>query len=144
MKYQIVGITDEQQVCGFCGKMNLKSTVVLKDTDGYFFFVGSTCAARALSASGKSISGAKVIEKATMARREEAKKAWDTNFRFHQNIELLNRFNIQRQNAKADNRTADYEKWNEKYLACKKSIALDILAIHPNVALLPQYQEVVA
>lgn len=43
-----VGVTDEFTVCLCCGKENLKKTIVLKDDEGNFTFVGSDCATKLL------------------------------------------------------------------------------------------------
>ena len=42
--WQILGITDERDVCELCGKVNLKKVVVLTDGDAVVY-VGTECAA---------------------------------------------------------------------------------------------------
>jgi hypothetical protein len=56
-RYTFVAKTDEETTCWYCGKTNLKGTVVLKDNeiDDYVFF-GTTCAAYALAGPGRTMS----------------------------------------------------------------------------------------
>jgi hypothetical protein len=57
-RYRYLGVTDECTECEQCGKVELRSTVVLQplDVDGNFdgdpVYFGSTCAARALAIRG--------------------------------------------------------------------------------------------
>jgi hypothetical protein len=44
--WKIVGITDESTTCEVCGRVELKSTVVLELEDGSRLYAGSSCAAR--------------------------------------------------------------------------------------------------
>lgn len=46
--WQVIGITDEQTECEVCGKVELKSTVLLELGDGSQLYAGTTCAARKL------------------------------------------------------------------------------------------------
>jgi hypothetical protein len=56
-KFRYIGTTDERTECDRCGKVDLKSTVIIAtlDADGNdeaVVYYGSTCAARALSIRG--------------------------------------------------------------------------------------------
>lgn len=44
--WQIIGITDERTECEVCGKIELRSTVLLELEDGSQIYAGTTCAAR--------------------------------------------------------------------------------------------------
>jgi len=76
---QAIGITDQQQVCDCCGKINLNQTVVLRDEYGVTCFFGTVCAARALGFKVKNILDAKKqIRDAIVAdRRAEREKNLD-------------------------------------------------------------------
>jgi hypothetical protein len=83
-RFRYIGITDERTVCDFCGKIDLKSTVVLvtRDADGNdekVVYYGSTHAARALGrdgrgASRKVLDEARIASKATIRAADEARK----------------------------------------------------------------------
>jgi hypothetical protein len=54
-EYTIHGITDSHTDCECCGKAELKSTVVLKDSEGNFGFFGKVCASKLLKISSKEV-----------------------------------------------------------------------------------------
>lgn len=82
-KYRFIGTTDECTECGLCGKMQLRSTVVLMPLDedgndeGEVVYFGSTCAAKVLGRTGRG-QGARVLAEArgahwrTLAEAEDA------------------------------------------------------------------------
>ena len=60
---RILGITDEQTTCDACGRVELRSTVILADENGEYGRYGSSCAARILGRSaGSVLSSARNIE----------------------------------------------------------------------------------
>jgi hypothetical protein len=74
-KYTIHGISDSHTDCECCGKAELKSTVVLKDSEGNFGFFGKVCASKLLKISSKEVlANAKTSLKALkqLARNEIA------------------------------------------------------------------------
>ena len=74
-RYAVIGCNDEQTVCDFCGKTNLKRTVILRDHEGDVVRVGSDCAIRACAVPG-------VRTKAQMDRRVAAARAEITALEF--------------------------------------------------------------
>lgn len=65
---KIIGITDEQTHCDACGRIELRSTVIIGDTDGTEIGrYGSTCAARYLTAhTGTTHTGTAVLSTARL------------------------------------------------------------------------------
>ena len=52
-QYEVIGTTDETTTCEFCGKTNLKKTVILRHTVSKDIdYVGSDCAIRACAVPG--------------------------------------------------------------------------------------------
>jgi len=79
IEYRFIGTTDEQTECGRCGKVELRSTVILAtlDADGNadeVVYFGSTCAAKALGRDGKG-QGRKVLDEARFAHQETIRAA---------------------------------------------------------------------
>lgn len=68
--YQILGTTDLFTACDHCGRTELKGTVALANDDGEIIYMGTTCAARAISQQGRRTTAAKVRDTALAARRE--------------------------------------------------------------------------
>ena len=54
-RYRVLGTTDESTTCDYCGRVDLKSTVVL-DLDGEITYAGSDCASKM---AGRAKSGAR-------------------------------------------------------------------------------------
>jgi hypothetical protein len=82
-KHRYIGVTDECVQCQYCGKDDLKSTVVLAILDGdgneeEITYYGSTCAARALSIRG---GGRAVLQAARWAQEKTAIQARDARGR---------------------------------------------------------------
>jgi hypothetical protein len=51
--YEVIGCTDEQTVCDFCGRQDLAKTVILRSLDdGEIVRVGTTCAIKASAIPG--------------------------------------------------------------------------------------------
>lgn len=78
-KFRYIGVTDECVVCQRCGKVDLKSTVVLAvlDADGSeedVTYYGSSCAGRAL---GIKASGAQIKKSAMWAMETTIRAAKD-------------------------------------------------------------------
>ncbi len=78
--YRYLGVTDECTECEKCGKVELRSTVVLQpldvdgNADGDPVYFGSTCAARALSVRG---GGRAVLRSARFAHHDTLTQAQD-------------------------------------------------------------------
>lgn len=81
--FTLIGITDERDHCEMCGKVDLKRVMVLKDDDGQFKFVGTTCGARALEW------GVKETKKAAKKAQDKAKKA--ARFQFNKHPQIVKR-----------------------------------------------------
>jgi hypothetical protein len=80
-KFRFIGTTDECTECGLCGRMELRSTIVLAalDADGNdeeIVYYGSSCGAKALSWTGKG-SSKKVLDTARSARTRLANEVSD-------------------------------------------------------------------
>jgi hypothetical protein len=76
-RYRYVGITDENTVCDYCGKSELKKTIVLyvldaDDNDDEIVYFGSTCAAKVLSQSTHG--GRKILDQAQAAHSKLARE----------------------------------------------------------------------
>jgi hypothetical protein len=64
-KFKMIGISDEVLECEYCGKTDLKKTIVLEDTEsGEICYYGSECASKALAKRGISIPKAKLEKQA--------------------------------------------------------------------------------
>lgn len=83
-KYRFIGTTDECTECGLCGKMQLRSTVVLMPLDedgndeGEVVYFGSTCAAKVLGRTGRG-QGARVLAEARGAHWNTLNEAEDAH-----------------------------------------------------------------
>lgn len=67
---QILGTTDHITTCDHCGKTELKGTVALtRDDSTDVIYMGSTCAARAITKAGRKTSAANVRDEARTMRR---------------------------------------------------------------------------
>lgn len=68
--YTILGTTDHITTCDHCGRTELKGTVALtRDDSTDVIYMGSTCAARAITKSGRKTSAANVRDEAAAMRR---------------------------------------------------------------------------
>lgn len=89
MKFRMIGTTDENTTCDVCGKMELRSTVMLVsldadgNADGEVTYAGSTCAGRMLTNStGKRVTAPTVNKVAAVVRAVYAQAAqWADDFR---------------------------------------------------------------
>jgi len=72
--YRMHGTTDDTDTCEFCGKIELRSVVMLAalvdgEETGELIYADSTCAARKLAQSGKRVSAARVRDASAAAGR---------------------------------------------------------------------------
>lgn len=78
-RFRFLGVTDESTTCGRCGKVELKTTVMLvmldaEGNDDELVYFGSTCAARALAIKG---GGRAVLQSARWAHDKTRNNAED-------------------------------------------------------------------
>lgn len=78
--YRVHGTTDDTDTCEMCGKIELRSVVMLAvlDTDGEtgeLIYAGSTCASRMLAKRGTRVTAARVRDASTAAARVRAQAA---------------------------------------------------------------------
>lgn len=79
---KIKGTTDDVTICGYCGRNDLRETVVCEHEDGSFSYLGSICAAHQYRWGRAAVAkdDAKAIERmakdADKARREAMDKAY--------------------------------------------------------------------
>jgi hypothetical protein len=79
-KYRVYGTTDDTDTCEVCGKIELRSVVMLMalDADGNddeIVYAGTTCAARKMRAAGRAITPTRVRYAATSAASVRARAA---------------------------------------------------------------------
>jgi hypothetical protein len=79
-RYRVYGTTDDTDTCEVCGKIELRSVVMLMalDADGNddeIVYAGTTCAARKLRAAGRAITPTRVRHAATAAANVKARAA---------------------------------------------------------------------
>lgn len=72
--YRVHGVSDDTDTCENCGKIELRSVVMLRVLDdgeetGELIYVGSTCASRLLAKRGKRVTAARVRDAAGAAAR---------------------------------------------------------------------------
>jgi hypothetical protein len=75
--YTLVGTTDEVTGCDCCHRQNLKMTIVLQDQDGEYFFMGSTCGAKAQGWTVKDFNNA--AKNADQQRKKDVRAALATH-----------------------------------------------------------------
>lgn len=83
--WKIVGITDERTECEVCGRVELKSTLLLELEDGSQLYAGSSCGARKV---GVKAADMRAAAKAYRNRLEVARCNFPDYFRRVANMRL--------------------------------------------------------
>lgn len=104
--WQVIGITDERTECEVCGRVELKSTLLLELEDGSQLYAGSSCGARKV---GVTAADMRAAAKAYRTRLEIARCNFPDWFRtrYGMTVEQFIRNNPNRRNV-AENRYKNY------------------------------------